>query len=88
MTYQVPKMPLEKYLAYCHGLMSERMPMLKTFPREIWDEHVRAFTAMNYPTAVVGKTDTRLADGGAWIATKIEFPTEAEVTMFVLKWGS
>ena len=68
--------------------MSERMPMLKTFPREIWDEHVRAFTAMNYPTAVVGKTDTRLADGGAWIATKIEFPTEAEVTMFVLKWGS
>lgn len=86
--YKVPTVALEKYLRHCHGMMSERMPMLKTFPREVWDMYIKEFTTTNYPTAVVGKDDTRLVDGGAWIATTIAFPTEAEVTMFILKWGS
>ena len=83
--YRVPLWVRLKYLAYCHEVFSESMPALKTIPSSVWDLFVLKMLEKEYPTAAVfqGKED-----GKPWSTTIIDFPTEAEVTMFVLKWGS
>ena len=82
--YRVPLWVRLKYIAYCHDLFSERVPMLKTIPSDVWDNHVKKTLAVDYPTAVVFRDSE---EGKPWTDTMIEFPTEAEVTMFVLRWG-
>lgn len=84
MMYRVPLLSRMKYLAHCYNIFSDSFPMLKTLPPEVWNRHMKLVLAEDYPTAVILRDEE---DGKPWSSSIIEFPTEEEVTMFMLKWS-